>query len=298
MAREEKASLVTFADLRIRTKDQRIVPFVPNAVQSKYLDMIGTGWRDGVIDLRGKREFVLKGRQFGFSTLVMALFFLDTINNPETQTKVIAHDTDSTEMLFRMVHRFYDYLPEAKKRPTKYSSKRELVFADNGSFLEVMTAGTKGSGRGDTPSNLHCSEVAFWPDHGLFTGLLQGLPKTGCVFQESTANGEGNEFHKSYEKSVAGDSPFVPRFFAWFEHEEYQTEPVPGFEPDKDEMGLISKYGLSFAQLQWRRDKIKEPGMGNLFRQEYTCLTPDTQIGTRRGIISIKEIILMDSTRN
>ncbi|RYX80921.1 hypothetical protein EON83_26285, partial [bacterium] len=114
---DAKPRLYTLSDLLIRTKDKRLIPLVPNEVQAQYLDQICPTWRDGgQIQLQGARELILKSRQFGFSTLILALLFLDTINTPHTQTVVVAHDMDSTIRLFQMVQRFYKHLPEPKPR--------------------------------------------------------------------------------------------------------------------------------------------------------------------------------------
>lgn len=259
--------IYTFADLKIRRKDKQLVTFEPNAVQQLYLDEITPRWRSGDYAMTAQREIILKARQFGFSTLILALFFLDTVNNPETQTKVMAHDTDTTELLFGMVHRFYNNLPSPP--PTKYSTRRELAFSHNGSFLSVQTAGSMGAGRGGTPTNIHCSEVAFWPDPEIFTGLMQSLPLNGNCFEETTANGLGNEFYDQYQDAKLGLSNFTPRFYAWFDHPEYSVVPAPDFEPTVKELELIINHGVTYDQLQWRRNKIKEPGMGDKFVQEY-----------------------------
>src|SRR5579871_2009489 len=189
---------VFLSDLHIRTKDKQLAPLVPNAVQTLYLDMLqsaheGFDWRNGIYTLRGVREDILKARQEGMSTLWLALYFLDTINIPLTQTIILAHDTDTTERLFKIVHRFYEHLPPHKKRPKKYSSRREIEFADIDSIIAVGTAGGDAVGRGGTINNVHMSERAFWPgvDGGveLEMGLMEAVPLDGNITRETTANG-------------------------------------------------------------------------------------------------------------
>src|SRR5215471_21608718 len=84
---ERQLPAITFADLKIRTKERQLVTFAPNDVQETYLDLLAAeyeefDWKNGVYRLRGAREDVLKARQQGLSTLWLALFFLDTVNNP------------------------------------------------------------------------------------------------------------------------------------------------------------------------------------------------------------------------
>lgn len=261
--------VVGLSDLWIQTKDNRLVPFTPNEVQARYLDEIAPSWRQDDYRITGLREIVLKARQFGFSTLILALLFLDTVNRSNVNTVVIADDAENTEAMFQIVHRFYENLPDAKKPRKRYGSKREFAFADTGSTFRVLTAGKGTAGRSRTIHNLHCSEVAFWPDETVFTGLLQAVPAGGNVFVETTANGEGNAYHTFYQDAKKGRSEYKPRFFAWFTHSEYKRAVPQGFTRDESEGLLAEKFGLSDEQLAWRRAKRSEPGMGNLFAQEY-----------------------------
>jgi hypothetical protein len=274
----------TFDDLRIETKESGVITFRPNVVQVAYLDILAPRWRAGDYGMRGKREILLKARQFGFSTLIAALFFLDTVNNRNRHTVVIAYDQKGTETLFRMVDRFYQNLDPERRPKSRFANTRILHWPSLDSSYEVLTAGTKASGRGSTISNLHMSEVAFWQYEEVVTGLLQAVPSNGNVFIETTANGEGNLFQREYQTASKGESTFEARFFAWWMHDEYRRTPPPDFKrttaltetanPDLfarfgDEQELVDLYGLDDHQLYWRRCKIMEPGMGALFVQEY-----------------------------
>jgi hypothetical protein len=270
----KQPSRILLSDLKIRTKQRELVPFEPNPIQAKYLDEITPGWRSGDIDLRGRREIILKARQFGFSTLILALLFLETVNTPNTQTVVVAHDADSTERLFRIVKRFYENLPEGKKPPTKYANRREYLWHTLDSYFFVGTAGSGQFGRGGTINLVHGSEVAFWPNpDDLVAGLLEAVPEDGAAFLETTANGVGNWYHQEYLAAQNDDSAFAPRFFAWFEHPEY-TKPVDGpLPPAKDEeerereRRLVEVHGCAEGQLAWRREKRK--ALKEKFPQEY-----------------------------
>jgi hypothetical protein len=299
--KKEASRRVLLSDLKIRTKDQQLVPFTPNAVQVKMLDEVAPRWREGEISLKGKgfREFILKARQFGFSTLIGALYFLETVNEANTLTLIVAHDQETTENLFGMMHTFWEELPDAKRPKTKYKSKRQLHFAHNGSKIRVMTARKKGGGRSLTVHNLHLSEAAFYQNPKLLTGLLQAVPAGGNVFVESTANGEGGDGQTYHDQYWAGIAPqnwahywpkeyksngYQARFYAWWEHDEYEAD-LPGesgsrsdgFTRDDDEKTIVAKYGLdklygrqrTDRKLAWRRRKMAEPGMGTLFPQEY-----------------------------
>ena len=61
---------------------------------------------------RGQRNIVLKARQMGLTTWVTARFFLKTITQPGTLTLEVAHTQEAAEEIFRIVHRFLDWLPD------------------------------------------------------------------------------------------------------------------------------------------------------------------------------------------
>lgn len=291
---------VLISDLWIQTKGTddeppMLVRFQPNAVQQEILDEICPTWRDdpsALSDIRGLREIDLKARQFGVSTLIIGLYFLITVNNPDTNTVIIADDMDNSEALFQKVHIFWSNLPVTKRPHVQHATKRELHFDRIRSRFVVMTAGRMTAGRSRTIHNLHCSEVPFWPNPGILTGLLQAVPRSGNVVLESTANGEDAVFHAEYWKAKKSESPYHARFIPWWRHPEYELPAPEGFvrtEPELDEAGqpirgaapsetevamrysLDSLFGTARTndKLYWRRQKRAEPGMGNLFAQEY-----------------------------
>ena len=261
---------ISLSALKIKTKDKRDIRFELNPVQILYLDQLCPRWREGDYKLTGTKEIILKARQFGFSTLILGLFFLDTIQAPNTSTVVIAHDADSTERLFRTVQRFYESLPEAVRPRTKFANRREYLWPDLDSSFFIGTAGAKEFGRSNTINNVHMSEVGMWKDgEEIVSGLLQAVPMGGNVFAESTAKGLGNWFHSEYTAAERHDSVFTPRFFGWHQHAEYQLPLEAGetFVPTDEEHKLIDAYGVSYEQLKWRRMKVKE--LRDLFPQEY-----------------------------
>jgi hypothetical protein len=286
-------------DLCIKTKDKRLVAFTPNEVQASFLDLIIPLWRDGAVTMRGFRHLILKARQFGFSTLIAVLFFLDTLITPNTGTVIVSYDRESSEKLFEMVDRMYRNIPVNQRPRTQRANARELYWPDIDCHYEVLTAGSKSLGRSWTINNLHVSELAFWAHADVLGGLLQSVPAEGNVFIESTANGEGaatydndgelviegSAFHVYYEQAKAKESEYVAHFFAWYQHPEYRMEPSQEFTrtnaaDEENDPRLFARYGneerlaelysLDDWQLYWRRLKIDSPNMGPAkFAQEY-----------------------------
>ena len=260
---------VRLEDLRIRDKDNRLVPLIPNEVQEHFLDDVCPMWRSHDYTLRGQREIILKARQQGFSTIIAALLFLNTINNPRVYTIVLAHDDFTSKKLFEVVKRFYDNIPEEKKKHLGLCNREELYWDDIDSRYVVATAGAFEAGRGTTPTYIHASEAAFWANAEKLTlGMFEGVPAgRGAIFVESTANGIGNWYEEEWRKAMEQDSAYRPHFFAWFDHAEYR-EPLPSdFTASGEENKLKARFDLDDEQIYWRRLKIKT--QRKKFPQEY-----------------------------
>ncbi len=86
--------------LQVRTKQGEIKPLVLNRAQEEYEGRCG------------KKNIVLKARQLGITTYVAARFFVHTITRRGTLSVQVAHNQDSAEEIFRIVHRFLENLPE------------------------------------------------------------------------------------------------------------------------------------------------------------------------------------------
>lgn len=83
-------------------ESQKPVPFEFNPVQSKYYQLLAEQYPgfDGV------REIVLKARQEGMSSFILALFAVDFLMVDHSISICISHRKDSTDLLFRKV-KFY-----------------------------------------------------------------------------------------------------------------------------------------------------------------------------------------------
>jgi hypothetical protein len=180
--------------LKIRDKEGRLTGIRLNRAQREYAKRAT------------RRNIVLKARQLGISTYVAARFFVDTITRPGTLTVQVAHDQESAEQIFRIVHRFLETMPDLFKSGvlrTSRANTRQLVFPELDSEYRVGTAADPNAGRGLTIHNLHCSEVARWPRDGAATlaSLRAAVPPGGCVTLESTPNGAGGVFYDEWQRA-------------------------------------------------------------------------------------------------
>lgn len=243
-----------------------------NPVQRELLRCLGLDPDDPAPQIGGLklRKRILKARREGMSTILLALYFLDTYNNANRRSLCVAHDLDSTQAIFEMVQRFFVNLPAAKKRPAKRSNRRELYWEDIDSGIFVATAGRDNVGSGSTLHNVLKSERAKWPGtiHDI-RALDASIDEAGShanIIEETTAYGM-NHFFTDWNDAVAGNSIYEPLFFPWFEHPDY-VAPVPmGFVRTAEETARAQTFNLSDAQLAWYRQKSLE--RRELMPQEY-----------------------------
>jgi hypothetical protein len=219
---------------------------------------------------RGTRNIVLKARQMGLTTWVAARFFLKTITQPGTLTLEVAHTQEAAEEIFRMVHRFVDWLPNNLRNGalrTSQSNVRQIVFPKMDAQYRVVSAANRNAGRGLTVQNLHCSELARWPGNAgeTLAGLRAAMAPGAELILESTPQGVGGCFHEEWVK--AGETGMVRHFFPWWMERRYRSEAVDPASLTEEERGLMARNKLKLEQIGYRR-RIRADFRG-LTAQEY-----------------------------
>ena len=187
----------------IVSKEGKTVPFVLNKEQTKLLrDMTG-------------RDIILKSRQIGFSSLILAVFTINFLLKENSRGVILSHDGESAQ---RLLDRAKFFIESAEQKGLavnlKYNSRHEMVNSDKNSSLYIGKAGSKAFGRGDTINNCHLSEFAWYENsERLLASIFQAVvPKGGKVFIESTANGL-NFFKDFWERTKASKTGFKSHFF-------------------------------------------------------------------------------------
>jgi hypothetical protein len=236
--------------LKIRTKIGRPSPFRLNPVQREYSRVC--------LEKRSKQNIVLKARQMGITSYIAARFLVQTITRKGTLTMLVAHDREAAEEIFRIVHRFWDNLPEKlQKGPlkTSHSSARELVFPRLDSEFTVTSA-DENAGRGRTIQQLHCTEVSRWGRDGgeALASLRAALVPGGEIVLESTANGAWGQFYQEWQR--AEETGYTKHFFPWWYEESYVAETGPSLLLlTEEETALEKEHGLTARQFAWRRQQ-------------------------------------------
>lgn len=191
-------------NFRIINKDQVDVPFVLNDIQDQYLLHDATG-----------RDVILKARQQGFSSLILAVFTADFILKENSRSVIVADVDDNAQELLDRVKQYIRSYEEINsvKVPLKYNSKSELYNEQNGSRYTVGTAKNTEFGRSKTINNLHFSEFAFYlHPRKMLAGAGNAVTENGRMIIETTANGF-NEFKTFWDECMIGERPYKPLFF-------------------------------------------------------------------------------------
>lgn len=225
---------------KIRTKERKVVQFHPNGIQQRLLTSIA-----GCMDARGKiikpiRNFTLKFRQGGISTLFLLFYLDDTLWHGNTQTGILSHKRESLSYLWDIVRFAYDSLPPDIKPALGEDSKTSISFHDRNSKMFISL-----SIRSTGIHNLHISEFAFCHDDEIRASLGACAP-TANITAETTGNGVGNEAYELYSEAKQGLSPFTATFFPWFLQTEYR-QPLNGIDPTQV-MGHLSPAERKFME--------------------------------------------------
>lgn len=276
--------------IKIRTKEQQELPFLYNPVQRSYYNRatipttytLSTGETVTVRVLRrGMRDLVLKGRQHGFSTLGIEMYFQDTITNVSTNTAIIAHRREAAEEFLNTIRFMYDSIPPWQPKPRiGRDNKGVIEFPELGSKISVGVVG-EGSVRSGTIHNLLATEVAFWGKlQGTMAAALEAVPVNGNVLAESTPRGVGGWYYSKVIETRGGGGSWRLFEYPWFLNRKYQIPrdrwkamKIPSHEEvpyDSTELELIATYKLTPEQIAWRRWKIGESD-SRTFAQEYEC---------------------------
>jgi len=247
------------------------VLFKPNEEQTDFLDH------------RWDFNCILKARRLGFSTVIQLDGLDDCLFNSNIEFGIIAQSLDDAKAIFRNKIKFaYDRLPEEIKAviTATTDSANEIRFS-NGSGIRVGT-----SLRGGTLQRLHISEYgkisAKFPEKAkeIKTGAFNTVHAGQLIDVESTAEGQGGEFHELCQRAErlkeAGEplTSLDPRFhfYPWWMKTTHRL-PKCGvyinqqlktyFQTLEEDHGIV----LDAEQRAWYAKKSEQ--MGDSMKQEF-----------------------------
>lgn len=253
----------------------QLIPFEWNKPQRKLAAAVK--WQEQ----RGLpvRVVILKSRKVGISTWVQGWNFWRAHLRENRNAVTIAHDQESSMLLFEAQRRFYDHFAEfPDSHPLwvqkRHLTRRQISFISNRSSTRVLVV-SKGTGRGMDAFDVHASEFAFWETaKEAMLAIRNAVPRLAgtSVFIESTPHGWGNEFHGEWERAKAKTSGYIAVFIGWYD--DPRANAIPWFDErdlDETERELIGLYGVTLENLAWRRNMIADEcgGDAETFLQEY-----------------------------
>jgi hypothetical protein len=305
VCRADPMTLLRLKYLYIRTKKKTLIPLVPNEVQQLVLDQI----RKLRIAKKPVRIAILKGRQFGISTLIEAIIYAFTSQQPNTNSLIMADDEGGSRYLFEMSKLYHDELKihESHLAPDKkYSNDFRLEFDGRHSQILIDTARNVDAGRKYTFHIAHLSEASRFKSFlDTLLSLMQSIPdnpETMC-FIETTANGE-NDFCTWWRQKEAegkqGETDWILMFLSWKFHKEYSRSFLTESEKEyfvksmtKDEKVIQAEHELTLEQMYWRRKTLIDKCNGKIekFKQEYPLTADESFISSGKRIFPVDSCV-------
>lgn len=208
-------------NLAIDSKETGIGPLKLYRSQRIFLEALAAGLEDDV------RNFtILKARQLGISTIMLAIDLFWMMVFPGTQGALVTDDEANRENFRNTLERYLAGLPKAYRIGVR-KHNREMLVLSNGSVLYYIVAGTKkkgamGVGRG--LNFVHATEVSRYGDPEAWASFVAAFAEQNpnrLYVYESTARGY-NLFHDIWtDAREAVDQKAV--FIGWWSKEIYRV---------------------------------------------------------------------------
>lgn len=236
---------------------------------------------------RTHRDIVVKNRQTGFSSGVMADNSHKFFTVPNTRMAVVTHNQETSEFLFQTITRFYNNLPDDMRPSKDWHSGTRIRLDKMDCFAYIDSAESKAIGIGHTLNIAHLSEVSRWSEQrarDLFAGISQTVPAGGFITMEATPWGRVGLFYEVYHAAKRGDINYKWFFYPWWwdiscvrDIQDLMTDEKAEKVANvlnttlknylAEEKVFVEEHNLSPNQLAFRREKILE--LRDLFFQEY-----------------------------
>lgn len=261
-------------ELKIDSKEFGQMPLTFLGTQRYVVQEIAAGIAEGIHTF-----VILKGRQLGISTVLLALIIYWLFKHKGLKGAMVT-DTDENRELFRSyVDQYIQSLPKHLK-PAIGRHNRTQLLLENRSRAMYMVAGTKksgGLGRAKDVNFLLATECSSWGDEEGFLSLTNTLAQKNpnrLYVYESTARGY-NMFYQTCEVAKKSHTQkFI--FVGWWRNELYSW-PAESTEfktywdgsPTGDERVWIGeiyeRYSVEIApeQIAWWRWYVAEQMKGD-----------------------------------
>ena len=165
---------------------------------------------------------VLKARQLGLTTLMMAYAFWMLLFRPGSNIVLVSRSQNAANSALEIMDFMYNFLPEwAKNRGPKVESDAATHHSyrfNNGMVSKITSyAATKTVAAGQTASLVLWDEAALAEyQEDAFRTLLPTTDAGGSMVIFSTARGGYNQFARIYRDAERGESQFKSIFHPWY----------------------------------------------------------------------------------
>ena len=274
--------------LKVQSKDYGLVPFRLLGSQSYLLDELCKGLAQGITTF-----YVLKNRQAGISTFLLALDLFWAFNYKGLLGVFITHEEGSRDDFRAAIEVFFAETPKTHK-VGYVRHNRNLLILKNGSKFRYLIAGTSsgrkgGLGRSGSANYVHSTETAFYgndDDLAEFRSQTSSLYPHRLQIYESTANGF-NHFEEAWDMAKRDPTkyavfigwwrdernafPLDHPFFAKYMPDGLQTSLTPLEKKRCREVREQYGFDISVQQVAWARWHLESEKNGDqsLMDQEY-----------------------------
>ena len=234
---------------------------------------------------RTHRDIILKSRQAGSSTGILADNSHVLFTVPNERQIIITHDDETSVFLLQTVQRFHRNLPLELRPATDWKSGARIRFPKLDSYIYIDSAKSDAVGIGHGLTRAHLSEVAKWPSRKewqLYADISQTVPLGGFITIESTPKGRGGLFYDLYTSAKKGEINYKVFFYAWWWDITCRLPVTEKLTYTTEEQQLVARYNLSPEQIAFRRLKISE--LGDYFFQEYPESDIDCWLSSEQSV--------------
>lgn len=200
---------------------------------------------------------LLKYRQLGSTTWWCHKIHVRVMTRPNHKAHITAHRKERAEEVLKLQSSFLDCLPKALKPVIDTKNAGKLVLSDRNSQVTCSSAADPEAMRGlGAPRSILNTEAAYYGDKGgslsrILTSGLQAVPDRpdAMVVNETTGNGQDDEFYDYFSHSVAGENIWDNAFFEWFLD--------PQYEKDLHSHAQDRARGITWGELRYIRDHCR-----------------------------------------
>lgn len=220
------------------------------------------------------QSIVLKSRQVGISTILLAHDLAFAIVNPGVPITLALDTDDNAKKLLGHIRSWCERDLGLELRV----ATEHFVVLPNGSRIQAVTSGSRAAqgqsrtGRSGSAGLIHVSELAFWTnDQKTFQSLTSTALRRARIVIESTATPSANLFRRLWDSSSTEEQPaFSPLFLPLEMHAAYR-EPASSIS-DARWAELQHSEGFTLREAgAWFDAQLRGRFSGDLhgLRQEY-----------------------------